>query len=99
MVVAEHGDITNLPKNVRGNLNELDTRFLIKSQLVKFYSHNMIEGFSEDGCICRFKFHDMICFSLQRKLESWPILTIQLQYTLQVFITIKASLRYLKSLE
>ena len=70
MVVAEHGDITNLPKNVRGNLNELDTRFLIKSQLVKFYSHNMIEGFSEDGCICRFKFHDMICFSLQRKLES-----------------------------
>ena len=44
MVVAEHGDITSLPKNVRGNLNELDTRFLIKSQLVKFYSHNMIEG-------------------------------------------------------
>lgn len=70
MVVAEHGDIKNLPKNVRGNLNELDTRFLIQSQLAKFYSHNMIEGFSEDGCICRFKFHDMICFSLQRKLES-----------------------------
>ena len=54
MVVPEHGDIKNLPKNVRGNLNELDTRFLIKSQLVKFYSHNMIEGFSR---------HDLFFFA------------------------------------